>query len=193
VVALADDSRPRTVPLELRSVASDGVPTAVETRRADELTPREHACAEGAGFPLAPHEAVVERVDVHGTSVTFDLSGGQSVYGCISRSRSTSWCGRVLGRYRSGRLEDPRLDLGCRDRRGHTFGSAWIEAAPGARWIVARERGLVQIYPVVGPLPVRITTDAVDLPRASATFVVEQYDGAGTRIAFSIVRAAVAG
>lgn len=69
----------------------------------------------------------------------------------------------------------------------------WIDPDPRARWIVAREQGLAQVYPVVGPLPIRITTSAVDVRSASATFIVEQYDGTGGRVAFSIVRAAVAG
>jgi hypothetical protein len=96
-----------------------------------------------------------------------------------------------------GRLDrplfDPRLDILCRDRRGRSLGSAWIQAMAGTRYVALREPGYTEVYEVAAGLPVRVTTHDVDVGTSSATFHVEQYTAAGSRLVAETVRARVAG
>ena len=196
-VRLADARPAPPLPAALRGM-SDAVLTRALAAGPGRISPSERSCVNALTNSVpAANVRMVERVDVRGTSLTFRVPGTARVFGCLSnrgpRHRGVTWCGHVVGEIRHGLLLDPRLDIACRDRHGHPWGSVWIDPDPRARWIVAREQGLAQVYPVVGPLPIRITTSAVDVRSASATFIVEQYDGTGGRVAFSIVRAAVAG
>ena len=92
-----------------------------------------------------------------------------------------------------GRLADPRLHVGCVDAEGRRLGFAWLEPARGARWVVVEEPGRTEVYEVAGGLPVRMTTERVDVASSSATFVVVQYAADGRELARGPLRAVVAG
>ncbi|HXY16976.1 MAG TPA: hypothetical protein VEH79_02265 [Gaiellaceae bacterium] len=195
--SLVDGRRAQPPPPQLRALGSSAVLTEVRTVASSDLSPAERRCVRGDGSLLGTGWPLVERVDVRSITVTFRPVRGRFVYGCMSsgrrKTRDIAWCGHAYGPLRGGRLTDPRLDVSCRDARGRPWASAWIEPVPGARWIVVDGNDPPQIYPAAVNLPVRVTTTSVDLPSATATFRVEQYDGSGRRVSFSILRAAVAG
>ena len=197
-VTLADGSPGTPIPAVLEHLGDTAVLTTERTLVPRALDARGHECVRLAtGHALSPDQVLVERVDRFGSSVTFRPRGGPLVFGCASAGGGSGsqgrWCGHVVGEIRNGRLVDPRLDIACRTAAGRAIGSAWIEPVVHARWIVVRDHGLVQIYPVATPLPVRVMTRAVDVPTATAVFRVEQYDAAGTRVSEATIRTAVAG
>ena len=156
---------------------------------------------------LAPHDrasvpadaAVVERVGVDGESATFASRNGVGVYACDggvdpAGERRLPWCGTVFGERHAGRLLDSRLDVNCRDRSGDPLAYAFVEPVAGAHWIGVRQDGYVELYEVLGGLPVRLaTTRGIRLPEARATFDVIQYDASGDELLHGEVDAAVAG
>ena len=95
--------------------------------------------------------------------------------------------------WRRNRLNDPRLDILCADRRG-LLGAAWVVPLPRARSIAVREGDRIDVYPVAGRLPVRIwTRDGVDVARSSADFDVSQLARGGRELARERLRTFVAG
>ena len=195
---LADGSPGAATPTVLKKLGASAILTAVRTVSMRSLDARGRACvALAAGRALTPDETVVERVDHFGASVTFRPRNGPFVFGCTGATRSPGvlgeWCGHVVGEIRGGHLVDPRLDIACRTPAGVAIGSAWIEPVPHARWIVVRDHALAQIYRRTASLPIRVTTQVVDVPTATGVFRIEQYDAEGTRVSEATVRTAVAG
>jgi hypothetical protein len=142
---------------------------------------------------------VVERIGVTGESLTFVGADGKTVYSCDggsdpAKERRPPWCGASAGRLVSGRLLDPRLDILCRDRDGNPLAYAWVEPAGDARWIGVDQGSYVELYEVLGALPVRISsTRGIDRENSRATFAVTQYDGAGNALLSGKLEARVAG
>lgn len=151
-----------------------------------------------AGFTRRGSVAV-ERVDVHGTTVTYRGPEGRSLYGC-DRGRTAAdsvddgrWCGYAYGLLADGRLRDPRLSLGCRDRDDKPIGFAWIQPANTAAYVVVSNAGYSAVYPVTGGLPVRVGTDDVALEASRATFDVAEHATDGRRLRRYVLEAAVSG
>jgi hypothetical protein len=147
----------------------------------------------------ALERVAVERVDVHGTTVTSPGAEGRSLHGCDSGAGSTAdadgqrWCGRAFGLLTDGRLRDPRLSLGCRDADGDPVGFAWIQPESEAAYVVVSHADHSAMYPVVGGLPVRVGTDDVDVESSSATFDVSEHARGGRRLRRYELEAVVAG
>ena len=117
-----------------------------------------------------------------------------SLYGCDFTPGHRRLCGAAVGAWRSGRLNDPRLDILCTDSARHQLAAAWVVPLRSARALVVRERRATEIYPVAGGLPVRIwTRDGVHYQRSSAVFDVTQRAADGRVLAHEQLRAAVAG
>jgi hypothetical protein len=134
----------------------------------------------------------VERVDVHGESVTFLGADGTTVYGCDSSpASSTAWCGHAFAVLDGGRLRDPRLSIGCRD--GGAIAYAWIEPARSTAWVLIRHEGYREAYRVVDELPVRVATEDVDLMSSQARFGVSEHERDGDLKRAYELRAAVSG
>ena len=142
---------------------------------------------------------VVERIGVFAESLTFADAERKTLYSCDGGSdpayeRRPPWCGSSAGRLIDGNLLDPRLDILCRDRRGHALAYAWVEPAAGVRWIGVDQGSYIELYEVLGELPVRVaTTRRIQLGRARATFAVTQYDSGGKALIKGDLEAAVAG
>ena len=195
---LADGSPGAVTPTVLKKLGASAILTTVRTVSRRSLDAHGRACvALTAGRTLTPDEPLVERVDHFGVSATFRPRNGPFVFGCTAATHSPGilgeWCGHVVGEIRGGHLVDPRLDIACRTPAGGAIGSAWIEPVPRARWIVVRDHALAQIYRTAASLPIRVTTQVVDIPTATAVFRIEQYDAEGTRVSEATVRTAVAG
>ena len=193
---LLDGSRAPVIPAALDSIGEQGVTTRVRVLPARSLDPRGRACFRSfAPVEVPPAETVVRRVGLAGASLTFRL--GRFVYGCDLSAGATEhgrpWCGNSVGEVAGGRLVDPRLHVGCVDAEGRRLGFAWLEPARGARWVVVEEPGHTEVYEVAGGLPVRMTTERVDHPTSSATFVVVQYAADGRELARGPLRTVVAG
>jgi hypothetical protein len=141
---------------------------------------------------------VVERVGVFGESLTFTDAAGEGVWACdggVDRAgeRKPPWCGVSVGRLFDARLLDPRLDVGCATREGVELAYAWIQPVGGARWIGVDQGAFVEIYEVVGELPVRVaTTQGVDA-HGTATLTITHYANVGTELVEQRIDAAVAG
>jgi hypothetical protein len=178
--------------------AVDG--SVVAAGRVVDLDGRADAClpAPDRGG-VAPDTAAVERVGVDSESLTFANRDRSVVYACDggidpAGERAPPWCHTAVGDADRGRILDARLDVACVDRRYHPLAYAFVEPVPGARWIGVREDGYVELYEVLGRLPVRVATaQGVDADAARATLDVTQYDAAGQRLLHGELEAAVAG
>lgn len=180
------------------------VPGSVVTRgrvlRRSMLDRRLDAClGRGNSDTIAPDAVVVERVGVDGESLTFATRDRTGVYACDggvdpAGERHLPWCGMVFGERSDGRLLDPRLDVGCRDRRGRPIGYAFAEPVRAARWIGVVQRRYIELYEVLAGLPVRIASRrGVEPAEARATFDVRQYDAHGRELIRAELEAKVAG
>jgi hypothetical protein len=142
---------------------------------------------------------VVERIGVHGESLTFVDRAKTTLHACdggVDRAgeRRRPWCSGSAGRLFEGRLLDPRLDVGCRDGKGRPLAYAWIEPVSGAHWIGVDQGGYTEIYEVLGGLPVRVATGRnIDLARSRAVFEISQYGVGGRELIRERVEAGVAG
>ena len=122
---------------------------------------------------------VVERTGLSGWSLTFRV--GRFLFGCDrAPGPRRRWCASAVGRFRVGRLVDPRLTLTCREARGRVVGFGWVEPVRGARWIGVSRAGSLERYAVVGRLPVRVTTTRVSFD--TATFRIAQYGAGGVEL-----------
>lgn len=159
---------------------------------------------DGCLFPgdrtnVATDAPVVERVGVDAESLTFANRAGTGVYGCDggidpAGERAPPWCDTVFGQLEHGRLLDPRLDISCRDRQRRPLAYAFVEPVPGAQWIGVQQDGYIELYEVLGGLPVRVaSTRGVDPDDARATFELTQYDAKGRELVRGELEAAVAG
>ena len=206
VAAAACDSggRPRKLlygesAAEFRPVAGSVVTRARVLRRATHGA-RFDACLVSADADAVAADAVVvERVGVDGESLTFATRDGRGVYACDggrdpAGERRLPWCGLVFGERSDGRLLDPRLDVGCRDRRGRPLGYAFVEPIPAARWIGVAQHGYVEMYEALAGLPVRIASArGIDPAGARGSFRVRQYDARGRELLRADLEARVAG
>lgn len=127
--------------------------------------------------------AAVERMGARGRSVTVRERGGRRLLGCDAAARpgdeGRRWCGAPVGRLNSGRLSDPRLEIGCRAADGRPVAFAWIEPGRKTRYLAVRQRGYTEVYQTAAGLPIRVTTDDVDTARARATFSLSAHDAQG--------------
>jgi hypothetical protein len=148
---------------------------------------------------VAKDTSAVERIGVDGESLTFAGRNGSVVYGCDggvdpAGERKAPWCRAVVGELDHGHVLDPRLDVICRDRRRRPLAYAFVEPVAGAHWIGVRQDGYVELFEVLGDLPVRIaTTRGIDTVDASATFALTQYDAGGGELVHGEMEASVAG
>lgn len=142
---------------------------------------------------------VVDRIGVAGESLTFADRRDRTLYACDGGTDPAGehpppWCSTSAGRLLEGRLLDPRLDLGCRDRAGRPLAYAWIEPGSGVHWVGVDQGRYEEIYEVLGGLPVRIAgRRRIDLRASKASFAVTQYDRSGSALLQGTVEAAVAG
>lgn len=169
--------------------------TAVVTAR--EVDPDE---LQACGVPEADDAAVVERVGLRGSSLTF-AGGGLSMSGCDSipdpfrdpdRPFGGVWCAVAVGFLRDGRLNDPRLSL-CTAEDGDLTAFVWIEPRADARWVVVAEAGRREVYEVAESLPVRVTGTRDVQGTGKASFPIEEYAADGTRLREYVLEAQVAG
>lgn len=157
-------------------------------------------CQSGLRFTsVAPDALVVERIGVFGQSLTFADGRRRTIYACDGGAdpageRRPPWCSGSVGRLFEGRLLDPRLDVGCRDPKGHALAYAWVEPVAGAHWIGVDQGAYTEMYEVLAEFPVRIATRShIHLDRSRAEFEVTQYDSHGHQLVKGTVEAAVAG
>lgn len=161
-----------------------------------ELRPRfPHGCLRGfSDLRRSRSTRVVERIGALGRSYTIAAPGSPWLYACLAASGTNERCGGAVGEWRAGRLNDPRLDILCTDRRGAHLGSAWVVPIRRARWISVRERRLTEVYPAAGGLPVRIwTRDGVHYQQSRATFDVKQLSAGGSELTHQLLETVVAG
>ncbi len=185
---------PRFSPVRGSVVAAGRVVTRSELGR------RLDACISAEDrATVAPDTTVVERVSVAGESLTFANRDRSGVFACDAGidpagERAPPWCHAVFGELAGGRLLDPRLDVICRDRGRRPLAYVFVDPVPAARWIGVRQHGYVELYEVLGGLPVRAaTTSGIDLEQAGARVEVTQYDAEGRELVRGELEATVAG
>jgi hypothetical protein len=173
-----------------RVVAGDVRIGAVTRLRSPPL----RACLRRFRLRPSPETLVVERHGLLGSSVTIADPRSPLLYVCDLAGHGGRICGGSVGVWRHGRLNDPRLDVLCADRKGRRLGAAWVVPLRQTRSILVREGEATERYPVAGRLPVRVwTRGGVDVGRSSATFDVTQVGADGRRLAHERLYAAVAG
>ena len=148
---------------------------------------------------VAPDARVVERIGAFGESLTFTDRRGRIVHSCDggvdpAGEHARPWCGGSAGLLVDGRLQDPRLDIACRDQHGRPIAYAWVQPLDGVRWIGVDQGPYMEIYEVLARLPVRVATErTLDTRRSRASFEVSQYDADGTELVRTRLEAEVAG
>jgi hypothetical protein len=148
---------------------------------------------------VAADTPAVERIGVDGESLTFASRDHSLLYACDggidpAGERVTRWCHTVVGSVDGGQLLDPRLDVICRDRKLRPLAYAFVEPVAAARWIGVREDAYIELYEVLGDLPVRVaTTRGIDTVDARATFEITQYAAGGRALVSGLMEVAVAG
>ena len=168
--------------------------------RRSTLGRRMESCLFPGDRATIPADAVVvERIGVSGESLTFGNRRHTAVYACDggidpAGERPLPWCGTVFGRLIDGRLLDPRLDVLCRDRKGHPLGYAFVEPVAGAHWVGVDQGSYTEIYEILAGLPVRVASARnIRAGKAKAAFDVTQYDFHGKELVKGRIEAAVAG
>ena len=176
------------------------VVTAARVLRAADVEREVDDCLGGKGVDdVDANEIVVERVGLDSASLTFADRGGDGVYACdggadAAGERRGRWCAAVFGEQLHGRLLDPRLDVRCRDHKGRALAYAFVDPVHGAHWIGVRQERHVELYEVLGRLPVRIASaGGIDLDGARAAFDLTQYDINGRELTSGEMKAQVAG
>jgi hypothetical protein len=174
--------------------------SVIASGRVVQLDDRADECLSASDrMNVAADAPAIERIGVDDESLTFASRDRAVVYACdggidSAGERNAPWCHTVLGELDAGHVLDPRLDVICRDRARRTLAYAFVDPLPGARWIGVRDEGYVELYEVLGGLPVRVAaTRGVDLQDAAATFQLTQYDADGRELARGEMEAAVAG
>jgi hypothetical protein len=196
---LVDGSRVAELPAALKRL--DGaVLTRTRVVAAKEVD--QHAM-DACGFvPRDGGTAVVERVGLNGSSITF-AGTGSSLYACDKIPDPATaadpdlpwggvWCGGSAGRFSGGTLDDPRLDL-CSNTEDDVVAFVWVEPGAKTKWLVVSDAGTQEVYDVAASLPVRITTTHGIDPAGRASFHVGAYGADGTRLRESTLSARVAG
>jgi hypothetical protein len=194
---LVDGSTPGDPPAELAEL-DDAVMTRTLVMAAGDVDEiRLQAC----GAPQADDTTVVERVGLHGSSLTF-AGSVSSLNGCgaipdqvqdSDRLFPEAPCEVSVGFLEQGVLNDPRLGL-CTNTDGDLTGFVWVEPRPGTQWVVVTDAGRREIYEVAESLPVRVTTtDGVRPESSRAAFAIEEYAADGSLVRDYMLEAAVAG
>jgi hypothetical protein len=144
----------------------------------------------GGGNGSAEHG--VERVGALGQSVTILSRRGRAVRGCDG-IRGGDRCGQAFARFRPQRALDPRLSLTCGDAGDSPIGFGWVEPGDDASYVVVVHDGYAEAYPILGSIPVRVTTEHVDVETSSARFEVSEHTRSGRRLRHYVLRPRVAG
>ena len=196
---LINGSPPPKLPADLEGIAGRAVMASVTTSRAGEIgvDSTVAACVERVGRAHLSGPLVV-RVGVSGASVTFRDRSGHGLYGCDDsqgpREGRRKECGVAFGQLSEGRLQDPRLNAGaCTTKDGTPLGFAWIEPAKNARYVTVEHDRYVEVYETAGGLPIRVTTDDVEIEHSSASFRVTEHEPGGELIRRYRLEARVAG
>jgi hypothetical protein len=182
---LVDGSAAVQPKVPLQGIGSPVILTRVKVTASDEVEQGspEARCLGGPARGGKPIGDVVVRIGVWSASVTFRETS--SVGGCDGTGAASAsgprWCGGSYGRLVAGRLRDPRLDLaGCRTANGRAAAFAWVDPGPRTRYVVVREPGYAEAYPIVHGLPVRIaTTSHIASEPLGASFEVFEHDATG--------------
>jgi hypothetical protein len=196
---LVDGSPTKRPSVALEGVGSPQVETRASAVGLRAAVPESVARCLAATRDHPPRPPVVARIGVDGASVTYRTASGRDLVACdgtaVRVRPSRPWCGRALGRMHAGRLLDPRLDLAaCSTASGDIVAFVWVEPARRARYVAVDRHGFVEVYPVVGRLPVRIaTTSDLDLDSSSASFPISEHDADGRLLRSYTLRARVAG
>jgi hypothetical protein len=196
---LMNGSPTSELPVDLDGVEGPAVLTAVVTMGIGEIGVGSTIglCVERAvGDRLS--DPIVARVGVSGASVTFRSRSGYGLYGCDDstglREEGQKVCGVAFGQLSEGRLRDPRLNVGaCTTKDGEPLGFAWVEPVRRARYVAVELDGYVEVYETEGGLPIRVTTNDVDMERSSAEFRVSEHTARGELIRRYRLEASVAG
>ena len=195
---LVDGSPAADIPAVLGEL-DNAVATRVHVWRASDYD-RDRLDACGLE-PATGETAVVERIGVQGSSLTF-AGTDSSLYGCSrisdpfqepDRPGDGYWCGGAAGRLDADGLNDPRLTL-CTAEDGDLTAFVWVEPRPETKWVLVSDAGRREIYEVVESLPVRVTTtDGVESESSRASFDIEEYAADGTKLREYTLDAQVAG
>jgi hypothetical protein len=152
-----------------------------------------------ANIPGGSPAVAVERVTAEGRTLTFATPDHRTLVACDgapgAREPRGAWCGGETGRLENGQVNDPRLDISnCLSRDRRTVAYAFMQPAPGSRWLVVDHDRFREIYDARDPYPVRVsTTDGIDANTASAKIRIRSYDAAGKKLGDEIVQTQVAG
>jgi hypothetical protein len=196
---LMDGSRPAALPVDLEGIVKAPVRTSVTVTVLAKIkaTSAISTCVRRAANDR-PDGPIVVRVGVQGASVTFRNGSGTGLYVCDNsagpRERDRHWCGGAFGELNDGRLRDPRLDMGdCVTGEGKPLGFAWIEPGPQTRFVVVSQPSYAEVYETASGLPVRVTTDDVEIERSRALFDLSEHAADGSLIRKYRVEPGVAG
>jgi hypothetical protein len=117
---------------------------------------------------------------------------GRALRACDWTARS-GWCGSAYARLRGTELGDPRLTITCHGDDGEPLGFLWISPGSGTEHLVVTGNGYAEAYRVVQDIPVRVTTEHVDLETSSAVVETSEHGRDGRLLRARRVEAHVSG
>ncbi len=180
---LVDGTPAGAASVELEDVDVASVVTAADTGASTKLR-----CDAASGA-----ERIVERIGVDGASLTAVEPGGRAAHACDFTRLDVRPCGVGYGRLENGGPTDPRLSLTCRNSAGSPLAFAWVAPARGVAYVAVAQSGYVEVYPVAGDTPVRVTALDVDLELARARLEISEHGVDGRRLRAYTLVAQVAG
>jgi hypothetical protein len=196
---LMNGSRAPGLAVDLEGIESPAVLTVVAASGIGEIDAGTiaAACIARADGDRASGPIVV-RIGVDGESVTFRTRSTRGLYGCDNslgpREAGRKLCGVAFGQLAQGRLQDPRLDVGaCATKDAAALGFAWVEPSPRTSYVALERNAYVEVYETAGRLPVRVTTNEVEIEQSRATFRVSEHGADGSLLRRYRLEARVAG
>ena len=182
---LMDGSRPPALPIELERSAAPAVLSKVRVLAAVAVGPGSLTaeCLRGRARDVRPTGRIVERIGIHGESVTLRDAAG--LHGCDDspgrQFEGRRWCGGSFGRLYDGHLRDPRLDIaGCTSADGAPVSFVWVEPRAPAHYLAVAQPGYAEVYEIAGGLPIRVTSvGGAEPDRLRVSFDLAEYDLSG--------------
>ena len=140
----------------------------------------------------ADRSRAIDRIGVTGASRTSLSRNRRALRACDWTARS-AWCGSAYAQLRGMKPRDPRLTITCRGDDGEQLGFLWITPGADTSYIVVTAQGYAEAYRVVRDVPVRVTTEEVDLETSSAMVETSEHARDGRLLRIRRIEAQVSG
>ena len=142
--------------------------------------------------PCPGRSRAIDRISIAGASRTSRSSNGRTLRACDWTAQS-GWCGSAYAQLLRAQLRDPRLTITCRGDDRESLGFLWLTPGPRTAYIVVTGQSYAEAYGVMRDVPVRVTTEHVDLETSSAMVETSEHARDGRLLRVRRIAAQVSG